>query len=51
MDQEGKTQNKYLGDQINFWGLATSLMATIEKRKGKVIQSIFEIKSIIDDGA
>ena len=45
------TQEKYLGDQMNVGGLATSVMATIEKRKGKVIQSIFEIKSIIDSSS
>ena len=42
-------QEKYLGDQVSFGGLAASVMATIVKRKGKVIQSIFEIKAVIDD--
>ena len=42
-------KEKYLGDQISCFGLAASVTATIDKRKGIVIQKIFEIKSVIDD--
>jgi hypothetical protein len=41
--------DKYLGDQISAGGLAASAAATIAKRKGRVVQSIFEIKTVIDD--
>ena len=40
---------KYLGDQISCAGLAESVNCTVQKRKGRVIQSIYEIKTIIDD--
>ena len=40
---------KYLGDQINCGGLAASVASTIEKRSGKVLHSIYEIRAIIDD--
>ena len=40
---------KYLGDQISFGGLAESVAATVTKRTGKVLQSIFEIRTVIDD--
>ena len=42
-------QDKYLGDQICSGGLAASVKATIAKRKGKVLETIFDIKAIIDD--
>ena len=41
---------KYLGDQISFGGLGESVAATVTKRTGKVLQSIFEIRTVIDDG-
>ena len=44
-----KLCDKYLGDQISAGGLAASALATIIKRKGKVIQTIFEINTILDD--
>ena len=40
---------KYLGDYISTEGLAHSIQATIEKRKPKALQSIFEIKSVVED--
>ena len=40
---------KYLGDQISSGGLAESVAATVTKRTGWVLQSIFEIRTIIDD--
>ena len=42
-------QEKYLGDQINCGGLAASVSATVHKRKGKVLQTIFDIRAVIDD--
>ena len=42
-------QEKYLGDQISNGGLGASILATISKRRGKVLQTIFEIKAVIDD--
>ena len=44
-----KLCDKYLGDQISAGGLAASALVTINKRKGKVIQTIFEINTILDD--
>ena len=43
------SQEKYLGDQISCGGLAASVTATVAKRKGIVLQKIFEIKAVIDD--
>ena len=43
------TCEKYLGDQISSGGMAESVIATINKRKGKVIQSIFEISTLMED--
>ena len=43
------SEEKYLGDQIHCLGLAASVAATIDKRGGKVLKSIFEIRAIIDD--
>ena len=40
---------KYLGDQISSRGLADSVHVTISKRRGKVLQSIFEIRAVLDD--
>ena len=43
-------QEKYFGDPICAAGLAVSVLATIEKRAGKVATSIYEIKAIISGG-
>ena len=43
------TEEKYLGDQISAGGLGPSILATIKKRRGLVIDKIFEIKAVIDD--
>ena len=43
------SSDKYLGDQISGLGSDASVSGTIAKRKGKVIQTIFEIRAIIDD--
>ena len=48
-DMKQKPEDKYLGDQISSLGLAASISCTIAKRKGKVVQTIFDIKAIIDD--
>ena len=42
-------QEKYLGEQISSGGLADCVTATISKRNGAVLQSIFEIRAVIDD--
>ena len=43
------TEEKYLGDQVCSGGLAASVAATIEKRGGKVIKSVFEIRTVVED--
>jgi hypothetical protein len=42
-------EEKYLGDRIIAGGLRASILATIKKRQGLVINKIFEIKAVIDD--
>ena len=42
-------QAKYLGDQLSGLGLAESADATVKKRKGLVIMSIFEIRTVLED--
>ena len=42
-------EEKYLGEQISSGGLAESVAATVTKRTGRVLQSIFEIRTMIDD--
>ena len=42
-------EEKYLGEIISAGGLADSVTATVAKRSGRVLQSIFEIRTIIDD--
>ena len=42
-------EEKYLGEIISSGGLAESVTATVTKRSGRVLQSIFEIRTIIDD--
>ena len=40
---------KYLGHHISGIGLAESVAATVAKRRGLVIRSIFEIRTVIED--
>ena len=40
---------KYLGDWLSQNGLADSVALTVEKRKGLVCKSIYDIRSVIDD--
>ena len=40
---------KYLGDWLSENGLADSVEMTVEKRKGLVSKSIYDIRSVIDD--
>ena len=47
MKQEN--QAKYLGDWISCNGLADSVAVTVSKRKGLVIQSIYETRAVVDD--
>ena len=42
-------EDKYFGEQISSGGLAESVTATVTKRTGRVLQSIFEIRTMIDD--
>ena len=42
-------QAKYLGDQLCGLGLAESADATVRKRRGLVIMSIFEIRTVLED--
>ena len=48
-DMKQAEQFKYLGDQLSGLGLADSVAATVSKRKGLVIRSIFEIRTVIED--
>ena len=41
--------SKYLGDYISSGGLSESVAVTVSKRKGLIIRSIYEIKSVIED--
>ena len=47
MKQEIKA--KYLGDWLSSEGLSDSVAATVKKRKGLVVQSIYEIRAVIED--
>ena len=42
-------QAKYLGDYLSHLGLGESVAATVNKRKGMVTLSIFEIRTVIED--
>ena len=42
-------EEKYLGEMINSGGLSDSVTATVAKRTGRVLQAIFEIRTVIDD--
>ena len=44
-----EVQAKYLGDYLSGLGLAESVDATVRKRRGLVVKSIFEIRAVIDD--
>ena len=44
-----KTKEKYLGEIISSFGVADSVKATINDRKGRIIASIYELCSIIED--
>ena len=44
-----KTNEKYLGEIISSHGVADSVKATINDRKGRIIASIYELSSIIED--
>ena len=39
---------KYLGDQICS-GLANCVLATVNKRKGLTMKSIFDVRAVVDD--
>ena len=43
------SEEKYLGEQIHMDRNSASVAATIEKRGGKVLKFIFEIRAILDD--
>ena len=47
MKQEEQAQ--YLGDYLINLGLAGSVEATVSKRKGLVMKSIFEIRTVVED--
>ena len=47
MKQEIKA--KYLGDWLSSYGLSDSVAATVKKRKGLVVQSVYEIRAVIED--
>ena len=47
-DMKQVKAEKYLGDQISST-LAESVAATVTKRSGRVLQSIFEIRTVLDD--
>ena len=49
VDMVQEEQAKYLGDQLCGLGLAESVAATVDKRRGLVIRTIFEIRTVIDD--
>ena len=40
---------KYLGDWLSCLGLSASVDTTVMKRKGLVVKSIYEIRSVVDD--
>ena len=46
---EIKMQDKYLGDWLNSGGLAKSVEVTISKRYGSCLNSVLELKSVIED--
>ena len=44
-----KTENKYLGDYLHSGGLAKSAEATVAKRYGVCLNSVLELKAVIED--
>ena len=48
-DMKQEEQAKYLGDYLSHLGLAGSVAATVNKRKGLVTKSIFEIRTVVED--
>ena len=44
-----KTEEKYLGDYFHSGGLAKSVEATVNKRFGAALNSIIELKCVVDD--
>ena len=44
-----KDKEKYLGEIISSRGVADSVKMTIDDRKGRIIASVFELSSIIED--
>ena len=48
-DMKKEDKFKYLGDYLSSLGLAGSVEATVNKRKGLVTRSIFEIRTVVED--
>ena len=46
---EIKLEEKYLGDYLHSYGLSKSVEVTVNKRYGKCIKSVIELKSVIND--
>ena len=44
-----KSKEKYLGDMISSLGVSDSVRVTINDRHGRIISSIFELSSILED--
>ena len=44
-----KEEEKYLGEYLHSEGLSKSIEVTVNKRYGKCIKSVIELKSVIDD--
>ena len=44
-----KLKEKYLGEMISSYGVSDSVKTTIDDRKGRIIASVFELSSIIED--
>ena len=49
LPMKGVMKEKYLGDQISAGGLTDSILDTIAGRKGKMMSSILEVKTIMED--
>ena len=47
--EKQEKQAKYSGDWISCNGLADSVAVTVSKRKGLVMQSIYETRAVVDD--
>ena len=43
------SEEKYLGDIISGNGLAESVKATVQKRRGQVLRNIIEIRAVLED--